>query len=190
MTRFVLASLLVLASACGPDDETPTGAETGPCYPNATCDMGLSCESDLCVDLDGSQTEGGAQGPAPGPESPPSPPSDSGDAPEEPPDEEPPSEDPSGDTGGFGETGSVPEDSCPFTEDGISCTAACAGEIAYRDDCSDDPYPYSLDECIEVCVYTQDNDLANDLWLELYGCYERTGGACEAFSECWLEVSC
>lgn len=32
-------------AACG----TPTGSEQGPCFPNSTCNAGLSCISNLCV---------------------------------------------------------------------------------------------------------------------------------------------
>jgi hypothetical protein len=54
----LLAGVLCLAVACssgklvdaGPDGSVPTqGMERGPCYPNATCNAGLECLSDLCV---------------------------------------------------------------------------------------------------------------------------------------------
>ena len=44
--------LLALAlNVTGCDDEpTPRGGEGQPCYPNGTCDLGLTCLSNLCVD--------------------------------------------------------------------------------------------------------------------------------------------
>ncbi len=50
--------MLLALGGGGCGDEEPTqGAETGACYPNETCDAGLWCASDLCVDLDGEDTE-------------------------------------------------------------------------------------------------------------------------------------
>lgn len=47
---------LLLAAGCGGltslDDE-PTGALRQPCYPNGTCNTGLSCFSNVCVEVDG-----------------------------------------------------------------------------------------------------------------------------------------
>ena len=59
MRRVVLVYLVVVG--CGGEDEgSPQGQETGPCYPNGTCDAGLVCGSEVCVDLDavGGETEG------------------------------------------------------------------------------------------------------------------------------------
>ncbi len=50
LTTFGLFSLLLLA--CD-DDGPPTGEAQGACYPNGTCNEGLVCASDLCVDQDG-----------------------------------------------------------------------------------------------------------------------------------------
>jgi len=54
---------VLLAAGCGGltslDDE-PTGALRQPCYPNGTCNAGLSCISNVCVEFDGGP-EGGAE---------------------------------------------------------------------------------------------------------------------------------
>ncbi len=59
-------ALLLATAACGAS--TPeSGTERGPCYPNGTCNAGLSCLSDLCVERsadggavgDGGTTDGG-----------------------------------------------------------------------------------------------------------------------------------
>jgi len=54
MTRFVLSTLafLVLAAlGCGSSNVVPclSGNETCGCYPNGTCNAGLSCEAEFCV---------------------------------------------------------------------------------------------------------------------------------------------
>ena len=41
-----------LAMGCGGGGGTPAGAEGGHCFPNNTCDTGLTCASTLCVRLD------------------------------------------------------------------------------------------------------------------------------------------
>ena len=53
MTRLLAVSLTFLSLACGDGDDAPTGEAQGPCYPNGTCNEGLVCASELCVDLDG-----------------------------------------------------------------------------------------------------------------------------------------
>jgi hypothetical protein len=57
------STLLALVSACS----KPQGGEGGPCYPNATCDEGLTCLSETCVDIGGGREgEGEGEGePAP-----------------------------------------------------------------------------------------------------------------------------
>jgi hypothetical protein len=55
----VAVSVLV---GCGSGSAKAPGGERGPCYPNSTCDLGLTCLSDFCVrvTLDGSvPAEGG-----------------------------------------------------------------------------------------------------------------------------------
>jgi alpha-tubulin suppressor-like RCC1 family protein len=49
---------------CTPDAGLATGDERGGCYPNGTCNRGLSCFSNLCVRYDGvdAQTDEGATG--------------------------------------------------------------------------------------------------------------------------------
>jgi hypothetical protein len=46
-TLSILALIAVAASGCG----SATGSERGACYPNATCDPGLTCASNVCVRL-------------------------------------------------------------------------------------------------------------------------------------------
>lgn len=50
-----VASLLALSIAvdCGSGDQHPQGSEKGPCYPNLTCNAGLTCLSDTCVNAGG-----------------------------------------------------------------------------------------------------------------------------------------
>jgi len=44
----------------GGDGAIPTGQRGGPCFANATCNAGLVCASDTCVDFDGgSSSDGG-----------------------------------------------------------------------------------------------------------------------------------
>lgn len=53
MKRSVWFVLMFVLAGCGGDPSTsspPAGGEGGPCYGNGTCDDGLSCLSDLCVD--------------------------------------------------------------------------------------------------------------------------------------------
>jgi hypothetical protein len=46
----VVILLALLAAACGGGSSSaPAGTETGPCYPNGTCNAGLLCLSNLCV---------------------------------------------------------------------------------------------------------------------------------------------
>ena len=49
-------------AACGGSDGASVGSEQGACYPNSTCNAGLVCASDLCVDLSESGTD--AAGPS------------------------------------------------------------------------------------------------------------------------------
>src|SRR5450432_1250408 len=45
----------------GPDSSASTeGGERQPCYPNGTCNSGLTCASQLCVRLSGAGGAGGA----------------------------------------------------------------------------------------------------------------------------------
>lgn len=52
VTRTALYAVLgaLLLVGCGDDSGPATGTEGGPCYPNGTCNEGLVCLSDLCVD--------------------------------------------------------------------------------------------------------------------------------------------
>jgi hypothetical protein len=47
--RRVVSALVASLLGCGGQGGVPVGTETGPCYPNGTCNDGLSCLSDLCV---------------------------------------------------------------------------------------------------------------------------------------------
>jgi len=61
MMRGTVAGVGALAAlwvGCGGGGGTPTGHERGACYPNATCDPGLSCLSDLCVRAQGDGAAG------------------------------------------------------------------------------------------------------------------------------------
>jgi hypothetical protein len=63
-----LACLVAVGSlGCGGDGAQP-GTETGPCYPNATCNAGLTCLSERCVrvEVDGGGASGGGGGGAAG----------------------------------------------------------------------------------------------------------------------------
>lgn len=42
---------MAFGAGCGDDDGVPVGSEGGLCYPNGTCDPGLTCAASLCVDL-------------------------------------------------------------------------------------------------------------------------------------------
>src|SRR3954468_22496167 len=63
MKKWCLGALIsgvvaVVTGACGGDKNAnaptcKTGAEACECYPNKTCDGGLTCFADLCLDLDG-----------------------------------------------------------------------------------------------------------------------------------------
>lgn len=65
MSRKLLMALILvgaglLAASCGGDDDDPAcqGAEGCSCYGDSTCDPGLECRSDRCVDL----SSGGSSG--------------------------------------------------------------------------------------------------------------------------------
>ena len=51
---------LLIAGACGGDDSgsSTAGVEGGSCYPNRTCNTGLTCASNLCVRVGGACTPG------------------------------------------------------------------------------------------------------------------------------------
>jgi hypothetical protein len=50
--------LLLAVSACSDPGQTPQGKEGGHCYPNDTCNAGLTCASNLCVLVDAGEEEG------------------------------------------------------------------------------------------------------------------------------------
>src|SRR5689334_1913359 len=61
---FVAATALgsVVVSNCSSSNAScAAGSETCPCYGNGTCDDGLACRSEVCVDL-GSTGPGGSTG--------------------------------------------------------------------------------------------------------------------------------
>jgi hypothetical protein len=59
----VLGAIVAAAMACSSSySSQPQGAAGGPCYPNRTCDPGLSCASNLCVVFDGGGDAGTNQG--------------------------------------------------------------------------------------------------------------------------------
>jgi len=45
------ALVAVFALGCGGNSGVPQGHERGPCYDNGTCEPGLTCASDLCVNV-------------------------------------------------------------------------------------------------------------------------------------------
>ena len=56
--QIVMTFFIVLFTfSCGSDSESQ-GGEGDPCYPNGTCDEGLSCRSDFCVDLNAGSDDG------------------------------------------------------------------------------------------------------------------------------------
>jgi len=57
----ILAAAALLFVACGDDQTAPSGEERGPCYPNNTCNEGLVCASEICVDV----STGGESGSGP-----------------------------------------------------------------------------------------------------------------------------
>jgi sugar lactone lactonase YvrE len=59
LRRLALASLTALGVACG-SSAPSAGVEGGPCYPNSTCNDGLSCLSSLCVAVDAGGSAGAA----------------------------------------------------------------------------------------------------------------------------------
>lgn len=66
-----LAAFVLAALGCGPSAALPClmGNESCPCYPNATCNSGLSCRSQVCVklaasDSKGASTDGSGQHPS------------------------------------------------------------------------------------------------------------------------------
>jgi hypothetical protein len=67
MRQPILLSVLVIGSvlhACGSGTDFPQGAEKGRCYPNQTCNAGLVCLSDTCVNPSPTPT-GGTDGAVP-----------------------------------------------------------------------------------------------------------------------------
>src|SRR6185503_7716622 len=57
---FVCGASAILAGACGGGSGGPkAGEERGPCYGNGSCNPGLTCASNTCVNVSGS---GGASG--------------------------------------------------------------------------------------------------------------------------------
>jgi len=56
--------LSLLAIGCGSSAGISAGAEGGHCYPNSTCNAGLTCASTLCVRLDAGAAGSGAAGSA------------------------------------------------------------------------------------------------------------------------------
>lgn len=54
------------SSASGGSVSATPGSEGGPCYPNSTCNQGLTCASDLCVKFAGSGGAGNGTGGTPG----------------------------------------------------------------------------------------------------------------------------
>ncbi len=193
MRRLAVSMLLLLVTACDGEDGPPTGGETGPCYPNATCDEGLACASDLCVDLDGDEPSADDEGPitpSPDPTGDETPPPQDDEPWDEPPPEDPP-DDPTGDEpGDGGELPDEPADTCPFTSAGISCSSACAGDIAWNESCDSGPYhPY--EDCVDACEYTKSIGGFEGVGLLWYGCMQLTGGSnCDAVTECIWEYSC
>lgn len=59
-----LILLLAVAPAvdCGSGDNHPRGTEKGPCYPDLTCNAGLTCWSDVCVSAAGAPAPDGGPG--------------------------------------------------------------------------------------------------------------------------------
>lgn len=57
---FALGSFACVGDETKPD--TTQGAEGGRCFPNQTCNDGLRCVSDRCVDSDGATSSSGAAG--------------------------------------------------------------------------------------------------------------------------------
>lgn len=62
MRAGVAAVVAVIGLGCGGKHDAATGSERGPCYPNATCDEGLTCLSSVCVHVD-ADAAGDATGP-------------------------------------------------------------------------------------------------------------------------------
>jgi hypothetical protein len=52
--------LLFAATACSDVAQTPQGEEGGHCYPNDTCNAGLTCASNLCVVVDAGEDDQGS----------------------------------------------------------------------------------------------------------------------------------
>lgn len=58
--HWILLATVAVAVACADDvsPAKPAGSEGGPCYGNGTCDSGLQCLSDLCVEIPGPEDVG------------------------------------------------------------------------------------------------------------------------------------
>ncbi len=57
MNRWPLTLLLLAPFGCDDAGSPAAGEERGPCYPNQTCNEGLVCASERCVDLYGSDDD-------------------------------------------------------------------------------------------------------------------------------------
>jgi hypothetical protein len=60
--RFVLVVIMAAVLACSGHGDPPAGQEKGDCYPNGTCNTGLSCFSNRCVRYGGSAGQAGGVG--------------------------------------------------------------------------------------------------------------------------------
>ncbi len=54
-----IVAIVACASAC--PATTDAGSEAAPCYPNGTCNEGLTCASDVCVRIE--KANGWGRGP-------------------------------------------------------------------------------------------------------------------------------
>lgn len=199
-SRSLVAALLLLGCSTDANSNPSTGSEGGACYPNATCDAGLVCASELCVLLpegtsSGSAEGNGAEGSSANSDDPPS-----GDGEGSAGDSDAAEETGAEETGtSAGETGEGADESagsrgpsCPFSIDQISCASFCEADLYYSEVCNNGGATTSYDECFEACEYTVSNDLLDEspIGIEWYGCMQETGGACDDFLDCFHSTSC
>ncbi len=181
----------MFAACGGPDGDPPPGVQTGACYPNATCDGGLVCASDVCVawdDDDGGTDTSAADTTFPPTSSgdAPSPGSTSGGGPAPPWETTEP--DPSSSDGGADSGG--PSDGCPFTPEEIVCSSYCAAHAAYLDAC-DPNNDITRRQCLDGCEFAMANGGYDDgLSLLAVGCIQLHGGDCDAVAQCLYDHDC
>ena len=192
-------------SACGSDDESEPGLETGPCLSGSQCAAGLQCASEVCVDLDGS--DDGGEGSTPDS---PTPTDDSdlttsgaaddgtdmgmdsadagdADGADDPGADPPPPTDDAAEGGGAAW--------CPVPPSALNCTTACDLFQFECYECPQEPgdlcvyYDHQYDACLTGCEYSK--TIPDDFTYEVFACRQYAGNDCgDADVDCLLEIDC